>query len=1035
MASSSESKPLDPTPPAVPSDRPDDSPIEATSRMNPPTSPPTLPTGGAVSDVSPVHRPAQVGRFAPVRLHARGGLGEVHLAMDTELNRPVAFKSIRSEFAHQRDSRSRFLREASITALLEHPGIVPVYGLVHDAQGVPSYSMRFIEGDTLQVAIKRFHAAPGAARDPERRLDFRKLLGHFCAVCDTIRYAHSRGVIHRDLKPSNILLGRFGETLVVDWGLAKVVEGGAVRVEEEPTLLSSSTLPSSRSPSPETEATQLGQALGTPGYMSPEQAAGRWNVVGPASDVYSLGATLCCLLTGKPPVSGTSAPEVLAKVQRGDVVWPCQTDPATPPALDAICRKAMALEPAARYQTAGELAAEVQRWLADEPVSVYRESAPARLARWARRQRTTAVGLAVALLVGALSLAVATVLLTAANVRERTARRDAQTERDEARQQRERADANLARARDAVDKYLTRVAEDDRLKQTDLHALRKDLLATAVPFYEEFARQEADVPERLADQGKAYLSLALVRDELGEPQAAAAGYRRAEEVFARLAAEHPTVPEHRYKWATSQSRRGILLFRTGQTVESEKVFRQALGILQELVKEKSDILLYCRQLGLCHNSLGIVLAAQNQREKAEGEYRVALAIQEAQVEAHPTEPLCRQDLSKTLNNRALLLWDQGERARAVEAFERAQRCLQQLADASPSVATYRNDLASCLFNLGMLRKEMGQQVEAEKDLRHALRLQQALTTAFPAVPDYRYDQAGTWNTLGNLLSAQGKSAQAEDAYRQALPLQQSLVDLFPAIPDYRANLAATHHSLGAFFRDQGKWKAAEGEYRQAVRIRQELADKFPAVANYRAELGSSLADLGHLVRDQDNPQASLDWYVQAIKILQPLYEADSRDVSARKYLSETYEGRGHARSSLGQHADALADMDRAVQVAEDSTRPLCQASRALCRARAGTVGRAVAEAEELRKQKDLASMALYNTACVFAVCAGKAGTEKDREVHAARAVEVLQQAVARGYQDVGHLQKDPDLNALRKRPDFQQLLKELEAKPVPSRQP
>ena len=162
-------------------------------------------------------------RFRILRPHARGGLGEVFVARDEELNRDVALKEIRGEHADNKDSRGRFVLEAEITGGLEHPGIVPVYGLGQYADGRPYYAMRFIQGDSLKEAISAFHSEQNAnASDSERSLQLRKLLGRFIDVCQAIGYAHSRGVLHRDLKPGNIMLGKYGETLVVDWGLAKV---------------------------------------------------------------------------------------------------------------------------------------------------------------------------------------------------------------------------------------------------------------------------------------------------------------------------------------------------------------------------------------------------------------------------------------------------------------------------------------------------------------------------------------------------------------------------------------------------------------------------------------------------------------------------------------------------------------------------------------------------------------------------------------------------------------------------------------------
>jgi tetratricopeptide (TPR) repeat protein/tRNA A-37 threonylcarbamoyl transferase component Bud32 len=330
-------------------------------------------------------------RYRRLREHARGGLGEVFVAVDSELNREVALKEIQDRFADHPDARARFLREAEVTGKLEHPGVVPVYGLGVYPDGRPYYAMRFIRGESMQEAIRRFHAPQAQGLQPLGfdSLYFRELLGRFVAVCNAVGYAHARGVIHRDLKPANVMLGEYGETLVVDWGLARMMDQppGEQSTAERPVDLASGSA---------TAPTQMGQLVGTPAYMPPEQAEGRLDRVGVASDVFALGATLYCLLTGQAPYGGE---DVNAQAQRGEVVPARQRKASVPAALEAVCQKAMAKRSEDRYAKAQALADDVQRWLAGEPVTAWPEPLAVKAGRWVRKNRVLASAVAAAVLV------------------------------------------------------------------------------------------------------------------------------------------------------------------------------------------------------------------------------------------------------------------------------------------------------------------------------------------------------------------------------------------------------------------------------------------------------------------------------------------------------------------------------------------------------------------------------------------------------------------------------------------------------------
>jgi hypothetical protein len=250
-----------------------------------PSVPETVPPFPAVRCLTDVRQISGL-RFQVLRPHGKGGIGEVFVARDQELNREVALKEMQDPYARDAHNRGRFVREAEITGGLEHPGVVPVYGLGTYSDGRPFYAMRFIQGETLQDSIRKFHAGQGD-------WTLRGLLTRFVTMCNTMAYAHSRGVLHRDLKRANVMLGRYGETLIVDWGLAKAGISGQGSLARGLTEGGSDGLPEPALAPCLTDGieTQAGSALGTPSYMSPEQASGRLDLLGPASDIYSLSSS------------------------------------------------------------------------------------------------------------------------------------------------------------------------------------------------------------------------------------------------------------------------------------------------------------------------------------------------------------------------------------------------------------------------------------------------------------------------------------------------------------------------------------------------------------------------------------------------------------------------------------------------------------------------------------------------------------------------------------------------------------------------
>ena len=389
------------------------------------------------------------GRFVSMEILGQGGQGDVWKAIDPDLNREVALKVLGEARRSSASAAQRFRREAAVTGMLEHPNIVPIYeaGKIA-ADGSPYYVMRVLREKNLQVAIDEFHA--NAVSDETYLHGLRILLERFVDVCDAVAYAHSRGVIHRDLKPANIMLGDFGETLVVDWGLARVLKTtDAAESHGQDSFGQSDVLDTN---------TIEGTITGSPYFMSPEQARGEVSQLTEATDIYSLGAILFVILTGRPAISRSenstasrsgakiTIEDILRRVSTGQIETPRSIAPRVPTALEAVCLKALSLSPAHRYpfaasreQVARSLAGDIRCWLNDEPVDAYPDPLQVRVRRWARKHQTLLVSSAAVLLMATAGLGAISAVVNAKNQQLTVANQNEKTAKEEARKDRQSA--------------------------------------------------------------------------------------------------------------------------------------------------------------------------------------------------------------------------------------------------------------------------------------------------------------------------------------------------------------------------------------------------------------------------------------------------------------------------------------------------------------------------------------------------------------------------------------------------------------------
>jgi serine/threonine protein kinase len=728
------------------------------------------------------------GRFHILQFHARGGLGEVFIARDRELERTVALKEIQSEYADDSDFRARFLQEAEITGALEHPGVVPVYGLGSDRDGRPFYAMRFIRGESLKESIVRFHAPEGAgsSRDPGvRNLALRQLLGRFVAVCNVIAYAHSRGILHRDLKPGNIMLGAYGETLVVDWGLAKPM----ARPETSPRPDDGTLVPVSRSLVAESRA---GEVRGTPGYMSPEQAAGSIEDLGPGADVYSLGATLYSLLTGRAPIPSRDAPDTLGDDGPAGFLRPRQVDRRVPLALEAICLKALAQRPPDRYISAQALAGDLEQWLADEPVAAYREPVLTRLFRWIRRHKPLVAGVAAVVVTAAVGLAVHDVRIAQEKARVEAARKQ--------------ADADFQIARAAVDQVLSRVAAGDLVYLPRSEPLRRELAGRALAFYQKFLEAHRDDPAVRFDAARAYQLVANIGRLTGQDGPPQEHYDNALGLVEGLTAEHPDQSDYRRRHADILVDRGEYHRMNGRPRLAERDYRKALSLMGPRAAETLDrrtraVVLF--DLASALNDLGRFAEARGNAEES-------VALLEPMADGAQPVSLAPLYIVKALGNVGRACRESGDVAGAEKAYGEAVRRARALM-AKQQVADPIFALASVLDGTGQLLGPLpGRSGEASTHFHEAVRLLNALVKTYDHIPLYRRALASALIGRGGLLGATSLVQAEADCARAARELDKLIAEAL-ALPD-------NHGELGRCFTAQSRIARRKNQPEEARRL-------------------------------------------------------------------------------------------------------------------------------------------------------------------------------------------------------------------------
>jgi tetratricopeptide (TPR) repeat protein len=717
----------------------------------------------------------------------------------------------------------------------------------------------------------------------QSHLGVRERLGLFGDVCRAVQHAHQKGIIHRDLKPTNVLV-----TLHDDRAVVKVIDLGVAKATGQ--QLTDKTL-----------FTHFAQMIGTPLYMSPEQAQMSGLDVDTRSDVYALGVLLYELMTGTTPfdkdrlreadydelrrvilADDPPKPSVRIRMLKQAAIAACAQRKTDPKRLSQLCcgeldwivMKALEKDRHRRYETASAFAADLQSYLDDKPVSAGPPSAGYRLRKFIRRNRgpvLVAAALVAVLVGGIVGTTVGLVWAMRAEAVQRAARSD------EARRRRQ--------YRTALDAMFSQVIEELLGKQKELLPEHKEFLKAQMASYEELARDTGEDEETRAGAAEAWLRVGKIRRMLGMADDAEAAYRRGQELYARLAADFPDHPEYRAGLAAIQDELAMLLRAAGRLKEAEPALREALALREQLAADFPDNADYRAGLAVSYNDLALVLKGLSQLQETEQVYHQALAVRRQLVADFPDRPKFRQQLAGSHLNLGALLWSTGRLDDAGEEIRQAVAIYQPLAADFPTKADYRRELALGHNNLGELYRSTRRWSKAEAEYHQALLLHHELVADFPARPDYRQDVVRTQLNLGMVLPKLDRREEAETGLREALTLCKRLVADFPTRPDYRHMLAACHNELGDLLAPTDRYADTETTYQEALALPKQLNAQFPAVADYQTELGNTLNGLAKLAAEQKNYAEAVRWLEQALPYHEAVRRANPRDPDGRETFS------------------------------------------------------------------------------------------------------------------------------------------------------
>jgi serine/threonine protein kinase/tetratricopeptide (TPR) repeat protein len=809
---------------------------------------------------------------------ARGGMGRILEAWDRRHHRRVAVKVLLHKAA---TSAHRFVREIRITARLQHPAIIPLYEAGIWPDGEPFFAMKLVSGRSLARVVESEPTLAGRLA----------LLPNVIAITDALAYAHGQGIVHRDLKPTNVLIGEFGETVVIDWGLAKA------RGADEPAA------DASDDHATDAALTMAGKALGTPSYMPPEQAAG--DAVDERADVYALGAMVYHVLAGAAPFSGGSSDELLARVLAGPPPSLAERVPGVAPDLVTIVEKAMSRWPADRYPTAKAMADDLKRWADGRRVSTHHYSIPALLKRWVASHRAT--------------VAMATLLVVALSVGGAVSVRRIVRERDRADELKVKAEAKERAAvtrRDAAENLTDYLVVDLRAKLATVGRL--DLLAAVGGEVERYYQSVSGVDDietaaTLAHRAAAFDVMSDVEGEKNDRVAARERAARAVALRERALELAPSDRESRAHLVESlvrlsaaeaelthrapaleaarraaefagallredpSSRRFELLVADAQTtlaarleteddareeLESRKQVRDVLARMSAANREDIDV---ARRLGEAYGAVGYVQQRIGAEADTEASYAAALATFDELTRKLPKDAPLKLLRANALRWNGNARYVAGDIGPAFEFYQRCVAAIDELVARDAENDEWKQKLVKCLAGISATGVPLGRLREARAAQTRATALDEAVFARHPEGETAPRMVALDYHDMARIALAEKNAAEALAHIRHSLSLMDALVARDPARPLWRRARADMVATSARVYLALGQKDAARDAAREAESTLASLLAAAPTNDGLTSFLASVRTLLGRVLVARGESAAAIESLERALE--------------------------------------------------------------------------------------------------------------------------------------------------------------------------